>query len=62
MSQCYCEDCQKIEYCHSSQIYGLQSENARLRDALETLERLSGLPMEYDDPARIAARAALEGK
>jgi hypothetical protein len=20
MSQCYCEDCQKIDYCHSSKI------------------------------------------
>jgi hypothetical protein len=40
----------------------LEKENRRLRDALDTLERLSGLPMEYDEPVRVAARAALEGK
>jgi hypothetical protein len=37
MSQCYCEDCQKIDYCHSSQIDWLQSENDRLRTALEKI-------------------------
>ena len=35
MSQCYCEDCQKIEHCHSSIIVELENENARLREALE---------------------------
>jgi hypothetical protein len=42
MSQCYCEDCQKIDYCHSSQIDGLQSENARLREALKAIAVAEG--------------------
>lgn len=40
----------------------LEHENARLREALADLERISGLPLELDDPARIKARAALEAK
>lgn len=42
MSQCYCEDCQKIDYCHSSQIDELQSENARLREALKAIAVAEG--------------------
>ena len=37
MSQCYCEDCQEINYCHSSQIKGLEEENKKLK---ETLQRI----------------------
>lgn len=44
------------------EIERLKAENARLREALETLERVSGCAMMSDDPARVKARAALEGK
>lgn len=30
MSQCYCEDCQGINYCHSSKIQEIEADNARL--------------------------------
>lgn len=40
----------------------LEQENAKLREALESLERLSGIPMKTDDPARVKAREALKEK
>lgn len=44
----------------SEVIVRLIEENARLREALVNLERLSGIAMMSDDPARVEARAALE--
>jgi hypothetical protein len=62
----YVEVCQKHGQYHGEicgDCYeGLKEENARLRDALEELEWLSDLPLMSNDPARVKARAALEGK
>ena len=42
MSQCYCRDCQAIDYCHSSKIryliediIKLEADNTRLRKAVQ---------------------------
>ena len=37
----------------------LLAENEELAEALERIERVAGLPMMEDDPARTAARAVL---
>lgn len=39
----------------------LRSDNAKLREALFNLERMAGQAAMYDDPVRVAARAALKG-
>jgi hypothetical protein len=43
----------------AARIKGLEDQNKELLKALENLERTSGLPAMSDDPARVAARAAI---
>lgn len=56
MSQCYCDGCQTIDYCHSSKIDYLMEENARLREALEQILK-KGPASPGDKKHEIAAKA-----
>lgn len=65
MRKCQCDQCDSIEFCYSSLILLLESENARFRDALELIAQSQlcrihncGCGLSPED----IAQTALEGK
>ena len=60
MSQCYCEDCQEIDYCHSSQIKGLEEENQKLKETLQRIVEKG--PASPGDKKHEMAKEALQSK